>query len=702
MKDLYKSFVRNIYIFSLVSILFTLISNTSAAQWRQTGGPAGAEVGNIVYDGVNTLFAVTNNFLYRSNNNGSSWKLLDNCPSKYPSRIGARNSLVFVEDGNGGIYRSTNAGTNWNFVTDLGNNLINAYAFYNDSVYISIASGIFASPDKGTTWTFNQMPVSPGLGNELFFIGNTMYASCFDNVPVVFQKSTDFGRTFSQIKSNTTPKDKNLSFFIYGGGSFFAGFSYDGIYRSDDSCKTWARIPNPSDYNAVYLKYGNGKLYGFNTDTLYASEDLGNTWTYVSSFEKRLNCIEFKGNRMFAGVYYPGAYRSTNGGYNWVTASNGMKELWVNELFTNGNYVYASHSGTGISRTTGIVWKKYSGDLPDDIITAMYIDSNKFYAASSGDIFRSTNYGLNWNKIYEGSYSQSVKCIYANQGNIFFGTSRRGIFISNDDGATWRNSWGSSTRVDYIMELNGYIFCARMATHIPNGSISKSSDYGLTWTATSEPSTSRNGYIINKHNDNLLCIQSGKLYKSTDLGDNWIKYQVTFEDSTFESLYSYKGILYCGTSSESGKYYLRSSTDNGLTFNKIGDSLPAEVTSVAVKGNYIYAGVKYYSVWRFFKPVITSGNNEAGMLPASFSLKQNYPNPFNPATKIKYDIARLSHVKIVIFDVMGREVKTIVNELLKPGTYEAYFDGSQLASGVYFYKITAGDFSETMKMLMIK
>jgi hypothetical protein len=83
-------------------------------------------------------------------------------------------------------------------------------------------------------------------------------------------------------------------------------------------------------------------------------------------------------------------------------------------------------------------------------------------------------------------------------------------------------------------------------------------------------------------------------------------------------------------------------------------------------------------------------------------LSQNYPNPFNPTTKIKFDIVRAGDVKIVVYDVMGREVQTVLNERLQPGTYEASFDASQLTSGVYFYKITAGDFLQTKKMLMIK
>ena len=89
-------------------------------------------------------------------------------------------------------------------------------------------------------------------------------------------------------------------------------------------------------------------------------------------------------------------------------------------------------------------------------------------------------------------------------------------------------------------------------------------------------------------------------------------------------------------------------------------------------------------------------------IPSSFSLKQNYPNPFNPTTKIKFDVVRLSDVKIVVYDVTGREVSTLVNESLQPGTYETTFDASALSSGIYFYILTAGDFKETKRMSLLK
>ena len=89
-------------------------------------------------------------------------------------------------------------------------------------------------------------------------------------------------------------------------------------------------------------------------------------------------------------------------------------------------------------------------------------------------------------------------------------------------------------------------------------------------------------------------------------------------------------------------------------------------------------------------------------VPKEFSLYQNYPNPFNPSTNIKYQIAKNSNVTLKIYDILGNDVATLVNEKLSPGTYEVEWNGSNYSNCVYFYILTAGEFSETKKLILLK
>jgi hypothetical protein len=109
-----------------------------------------------------------------------------------------------------------------------------------------------------------------------------------------------------------------------------------------------------------------------------------------------------------------------------------------------------------------------------------------------------------------------------------------------------------------------------------------------------------------------------------------------------------------------------------------------------------------WTYWTDSMQVIVTGVEEETTLPTEFSLEQNYPNPFNPSTKIKYSVPQLSKVVIKVFDILGNEIETLVNEEKPVGTYEVKFKATNLPSGIYFYQLRTGSFVETKKMLMIK
>jgi hypothetical protein len=96
------------------------------------------------------------------------------------------------------------------------------------------------------------------------------------------------------------------------------------------------------------------------------------------------------------------------------------------------------------------------------------------------------------------------------------------------------------------------------------------------------------------------------------------------------------------------------------------------------------------------------GVENANSLPTEFSLVQNYPNPFNPSTNLEFGIPNLEFVSLKIYDIAGKEIMTLINEMKPAGRYQIKFDGRNLGSGVYFYKLTAGGFSAVKRMFLIK
>jgi Secretion system C-terminal sorting domain len=99
---------------------------------------------------------------------------------------------------------------------------------------------------------------------------------------------------------------------------------------------------------------------------------------------------------------------------------------------------------------------------------------------------------------------------------------------------------------------------------------------------------------------------------------------------------------------------------------------------------------------------VATGIAEFNALPTEFTLHQNYPNPFNPTTTIRYQLPKASMVTLKIYDVMGREVTTLVNEQKAAGYYEVQWNARNYSSGVYFYTIRTGEYSKTLKLLLVK
>lgn len=140
-----------------------------------------------------------------------------------------------------------------------------------------------------------------------------------------------------------------------------------------------------------------------------------------------------------------------------------------------------------------------------------------------------------------------------------------------------------------------------------------------------------------------------------------------------------------------GSFFWVSTSDNGSTVLASGKRVHARTF-----GN----GGQLYNVFIDTNDVpLGIGNNN---IPVSFSLHQNFPNPFNPTTQIGYDIPKDGEVKMIIYDALGREVKTLVNKFHKQGKYSVLFNAEDLTSGIYFYQISAGEFTDTKKLVLLK
>ncbi len=188
------------------------------------------------------------------------------------------------------------------------------------------------------------------------------------------------------------------------------------------------------------------------------------------------------------------------------------------------------------------------------------------------------------------------------------------------------------------------------------------------------------------------------VYLSTDNGTSWTAVNIGLTNSNVRALAVSDTNLFAGTDG-GGVFH---STNNGTSWSSFNTGLTNNVVNaLLVSGTYLFAGTND-GVWRRPLLDVTGVEDKNNEIPSKFTLEQNYPNPFNPSTTIIYSIPNLEFVTLKVFDVLGNEVATLVNEEKTVGSYEVEFNAANLSSGIYFYKLQTGSFVETKKMLLLK
>jgi hypothetical protein len=191
----------------------------------------------------------------------------------------------------------------------------------------------------------------------------------------------------------------------------------------------------------------------------------------------------------------------------------------------------------------------------------------------------------------------------------------------------------------------------------------------------------------------------GGVFLSTNNGTSWTAVNAGLTDTNVAAFAVSGTNLFAGT--YLGGVFL--STNNGTSWTAVNTGLTNyNVYALAVSGTNLFGGTDG-GVWRRpLSEMITSVDPAATEMPREFSLDQNYPNPFNPSTTIRYEVPRSLRVSLKVYNTLGQDVATLVNEEKPAGVYRVQFNGSALASGVYFYCFQAGDHIASRRMLVLK
>jgi hypothetical protein len=231
------------------------------------------------------------------------------------------------------------------------------------------------------------------------------------------------------------------------------------------------------------------------------------------------------------------------------------------------------------------------------------------------------------------------------------------------------------------------------------GGVFFSMNNGSSWTAVSNSLANVYVYSLAVSGTNLFAGTNSGVYSFTNNGASWTEMDTSLTNYNVLSLALAGENLFAAAGD--GVYL---STDNGLSWTQVNTGLPnTSVWALAVSGTNLFAGTYNSGVWqRPLSELITAVKGNVNQVPAHFGLDQNFPNPFNPSTTINYSIPKAGLVTLKVYDVLGKEVATLVSEEKTTGNYSLVFNASKLASGVYFYRLISGNSFMTKKLILMK
>jgi len=595
---------------------------------------------------------------------GESWALQSSRTQSFLSALAYLGNQTWITTSYEGIfYRSTDDGSSWNAVTPGGTYSFNALQFVTANVGFAVGSSgaILKTTDGGLTWQDRSASTSYALRGAFFFNPDTGFV--WGDMGVYFQ-TTNGGATW--ISHNVIAPLWKVT-FINAQVGFATGATNSSLYQTKDSGETWNWIGSG---NAISLSFANEKT-GFGVGgagTIIRTQDSGETWqSYSSPIQSTFfRDISFIDSTTGVVTGWDGKIlRTTNGGASWDSRWNAGYGYFNSVALKDSAGFVAGGAGTILSTTNqGVDWAIQNGGTANNLNGINFHDSTVLAVGDSGLILRSTNMGLSWTPIQSGTTwsLQSIAMVDGDTMIIVGGepyVDKGGLILrSTDKGISWTNILGVTTFI-----INRVAVYKNVAVAVSlRGIIYVSTDYGRTWTPKSLGiQDDLYGITLGSKGNGIICTGSGGVYSTSDTGKSWID-----EKSVTASwLYSV-----C---------YLKSNTT-------------------------ITVGL-YSTILQLITSTSTTVNQSLSSLnltPKQYRLNQNYPNPFNPSTVISYELQTNGIVTLEIYDMLGRRIATLVSEREDAGIHSVTFNASGLSSGIYFYRLTAGNFVKTKKLMLIR
>lgn len=525
--------------------------------------------------------------------------------------------------------------------------------------------------------------------SDTFFAVGNQFASTTVGVVI---KSTDDGATWDSVYA--VP---NVTLRAVSAGSntnvIIAGNTYSGsvLYYTKDGGDTWAEGEGSPNYIYSITHVSADSAYAVGAKgSMLLTTDGGEHWTQLSD-----------DNPGFSGIYFSSPsvgyamsltemnilsiHKTTDAGESWnisyIDSSFAPSTAFLNSIFFIDDMT-GFIAGSKFIKTTdgGSTWNEMQpGVTSDAIFQDVYFVNNSLGFVVYRDPFngdgaiKTTDGGTTWNPVNINNDKYDKGFIYFADENLGFISGYSTLYRSTDGGDNWdtlavgTNSQDLNSKVTFINSTTGFFG--------KKGQVLNTTDRGETWTDApiDNHSIPREIQFVSDSVGYLVCtsdtfgIPVHILFKTTDGGHSWSDLTDKLPGTT-----GFQHVFF--TDQITG--YLAGSA--GIVKTTTGGDVPTAIEPLA-----------------------------NASLPSGFTLDQNYPNPFNPVTTIQYVLSRNIDVRLVVYDITGRQVRTLINQKQAAGRYSIEWDGTNnngeiVSSGVYFYRIVAGSKILSNKMVYLK
>lgn len=659
------------------------------------------------------------------------------------------NAYTGFACGNGGtLIKTTNGGLNWFLLeTQIMTALYSIDAVDENNVFACGSGGYYIkTTDGGLTWQIFSSGVNQMTGID-FLNANTGFMGSQSDI----LKTTNGGINFTRYIPNYNSGITGISFVNTQTGYIAVGLGFR-IQKTTNSGMNWVNIYASSsmgDNSSGILFINQSTGFACGVSKIAKTTDEGVTWSeFDAGIQIDFSEVSFSGATGYACGYLGKLYTTTNYGVNWSASVSGI----TNNLYTVfatgstsacalgsvGNALYTSNSGSGWINTT----TRFTNININDIY---FLDQNTGYiVCDSGKIYKTNNSGNNWVSQNSGVSATLFKVHFVNNNTGFAGGSGGIILKTDNGGINWvQQNSGTSSMIlafSFVNSLTGYF--------TSNNNLYKTTNSGENWNFLASP---QNNWLLftvrfTDPQTGFMSNGIGKIFKSTNAGDNWTEIYQSAGGSISDIAFVNNNTGYvAGVNStvvkttNGGLSWVQYTVDplsslpggfNNIEFadenngfiglpNKMFKTTNGGVNWFIYQGNFPTVSAMYMltpdicylagfggSILRTNTEFTYINNNNTG-IPNKYSLEQNFPNPFNPVTKIKFSIPSLDNtgavfVKISVYDILGRQIRVLLEKDLLPGRHEISFDGTGLTSGVYLYKIDTPEFTETKKLVLIR